>query len=180
MIGSTYIRWGRTVCPNNTGAELVYSGRAAGSDWTANGGGSNLLCLPDDPDYLNGTADSVQNHSPLTGAEFHTWVAREDIARHNAPCAVCQVPRTRSLMIPAKTVCPPSWTLEYVGYIISKFRTQGFLEYSCLDEDPEFIPGEERTTGGVTIHLVEATCNKGLNCPPYHPGKEIACAVCTK
>ena len=55
-----------------TGAELVYSGRAAGSDWTANGVGSNLLCLPDDPDYLNGTADSVQNHSPLTGAEFHT------------------------------------------------------------------------------------------------------------
>lgn len=139
-----------------------------------------MLCLPDDPDYLNGTADSVQNYSPLTGAEFHTWVAREDIVRQNAPCAVCQVPRTISLMIPAKTVCPSSWTLEYVGNIISKFRTQGFLEYSCLDEDPEFIPEEERSTGGVTIHLVEATCNKGLNCPPYHPRKEIACAVCIK
>ncbi|CAI8046156.1 hypothetical protein GBAR_LOCUS25510, partial [Geodia barretti] len=26
--GVTYIRWGRTTCPNTTGTELVYSGRA--------------------------------------------------------------------------------------------------------------------------------------------------------
>ena len=29
--GVTYIRWGRTTCPNTTGTELVYKGRAAGS-----------------------------------------------------------------------------------------------------------------------------------------------------
>lgn len=81
---------------------MIYSGRAAGSNHAANGGGSNLLCLPDNPDYLNRTTDSVQGHSPLTGAEFHTWVAREDLLRQNAPCAVCQVPRAMTLMIPAK------------------------------------------------------------------------------
>ena len=29
--GVTYVRWGRTICPNTPGTELVYTGRAAGS-----------------------------------------------------------------------------------------------------------------------------------------------------
>lgn len=138
-----------------------------------------MLCLPDDPDYLNHTADTVQGHSFLTGAEFRT-LARPDLTNQNCPCAVCYTQRATTLMIPAKTVCPPSWTLEYVGYLITKFKTQGFLEYACLDENPEFVPGESRITGGVTIHLVEVSCNTGLACPPYHAGKEVFCVVCTK
>ena len=43
--------------------------------------------------YLSRTADTVQGHSPLTGAEFHTWVARPDLGLQNSPCAVCYVPR---------------------------------------------------------------------------------------
>ena len=168
------------MCPNDAGAEVLYSGRAAGPSYSDTGGGSNLLCLPDDPDYLNRTADSVQGHSTLTGAEYHTWVAREDLIYQNAPCVVCYVPRATTLMIPAKMVCPPSWTLEYVGYLMTKYWSQGFMEYACLDEDPESIPGEEGTTYGVTIHLVEASCTTGIACPPYHPGKEVACAVCTR
>ena len=127
--GSTYIRWGRTTCPSDTGAEAIYSGRAAGPSHTTTGGGANMLCLPDDPDYLNNTytADSVEGHSPLTGAEYHTHVARQDIRLQNAPCVVCYTERATSLMIPAKTVCPTSWTLEYVGYLTTKFRLQGFF-----------------------------------------------------
>ena len=58
--------------------------------------------------------------------------------------------------------------------------SKDFLEYACLDQDPEFVPGESRTTFGVTIHLVEASCNTGIACPPYHAGKEVACVICTK
>jgi DNA-dependent protein kinase catalytic subunit len=182
VIGSTYVRWGRTVCANDTGAVLVYSGRAAGSSYAEGGGGADMLCLPDNPQYLNrSAADTVQGHSPLTGAEFHTWVARPDLGLQNCPCAVCYVPRTTSLMIPARLSCPPSWTLEYIGYLMSKYRSQGYLKYECLDENPEFIPGLAGGTGaGVSIHLVEATCNTGLPCPPYSPTKEVGCAVCTK
>ena len=78
VIGSTYVRWGRTTCANNTGAVLVYSGRAVGPSYRDDGGGTNMLCLPDDPQYLNCTVDTVQGHSLLTGAEFHTWVARPE------------------------------------------------------------------------------------------------------
>ena len=38
---------------------------------------------------------------------------------HNVPCAVCYTStKVVQLMIPAKTACPTSWTVEYVGYLI--------------------------------------------------------------
>ena len=49
--GVTYIRWGRTTCPNTTGTELVYSGRAAGTYHTHQGGTNDNLCLPSTPEY---------------------------------------------------------------------------------------------------------------------------------
>ena len=50
--GAVYTRWGRTTCPNVTGTQLVYAGRAAGSHYAHKGGGANYLCLPNDPSYL--------------------------------------------------------------------------------------------------------------------------------
>ena len=49
--GVTYTRWGKSSCPNVTGTELVYTGRAGGSHYTHAGGGANLLCMPLDPEY---------------------------------------------------------------------------------------------------------------------------------
>ena len=106
---SNYVRWGRTVCPCGTGAKIAYSGRAAGSSHSDSGGGANMLCLPDNPDYLSRTSDSVEgDYTALTGAEFHTWVAREDHKAYpsNCPGVVSYVPRATTLMIPAKIVCP--------------------------------------------------------------------------
>ena len=47
--GVTYIRWGRTTCPDTPGTELVYSGRAAGTHCTHQGVSSDYRCLLDDP-----------------------------------------------------------------------------------------------------------------------------------
>ena len=53
--------------------------------------------------------------------------------------------------------------------------------YECLDENLEFIPGLAGGTGaGLSLLLVEATCNTGLQCPPYSATLEVSCAVCTK
>ena len=41
--GVTYVRWGRTTCPNTTGTELVYAGRAAGSNYNQKGGTNDYL-----------------------------------------------------------------------------------------------------------------------------------------
>ena len=49
--GVTYVRWGKHSCPSVAGTELVYAGRAGGTYFNKPGGGSNYLCLPDEPQY---------------------------------------------------------------------------------------------------------------------------------
>ena len=47
--GVVYTRWGRTSCPSNTGAQLLYEGIAGGSYYNTYGGGANYVCLPKVP-----------------------------------------------------------------------------------------------------------------------------------
>ena len=56
--GVTYVRWGRTTCPEGT--EVVYTGRAAGSHYSSSGG-SNYQRLTADPanfDFGPGTEEA--------------------------------------------------------------------------------------------------------------------------
>ena len=63
--GVVYVCWGHSSFPN-TGAQLVYSGRAGGSDWTHQGGGGNPQCLPLNPNYLK-TIKGAQDHRRRKG-----------------------------------------------------------------------------------------------------------------
>ena len=181
--GVTYIRWGRTTCPDATGTELVYSGRAAGTHWTHKGGSAEYICLPGNPDYLTG-GNGVQTSSPLYGAEYETWSENyplHNLFQHNVPCAVCYAStRAAKLMIPAKTQCPASWTLEYMGYLMSDDFDNYRTMYTCIDTNAESVPGSAGNTDGALFYHVEATCNMGIDCPPYNAEGELTCAVCTK
>ena len=68
--GVTYVRWGRTTCPNTTGTELVYAGRAAGSEYNQNGGTNDYLCLPEEPQYLE-YEPGVRGASPIHGVSMN-------------------------------------------------------------------------------------------------------------
>ena len=84
-----YSRWGKSSCPNVTGIELVYAGRAGESWYSHTGGGANYLCIPDDPDYL-AYQPGVQGFSPVYGAEYQTLGGPlHSVHDHNVPCAVC-------------------------------------------------------------------------------------------
>ena len=164
VAGATYVRWGRTSCPTGNGTELLYSGRAAGPHTNQKGGGSNLLCLPDNPEWSTHLLGTFK-----AGAHDQ-----------NAPCAVCYTPtRSTMVMIPAWTHCPASWTKEYVGYIMTSRRDNSRLQFECVDKDLEYVPGEARDVDGELLHIVEVICNTGINCPPYHTGKELTCVACT-
>ena len=183
--GQTYVRWGRTVCPQNQGTELVYSGRAGGSWWSKTGGATNHLCMPDNPDYLQ-YASGVQGYNYVYGVEYYIAAGQPlyDVTEHNAPCAVCRaVSRCSLLMIPAKTQCPTNWTIEYVGYLMSAAQVHALpTEYQCVDKDPESVPGLDGigwNSGSGTFSHVEASCN-GMACPPYEAWKELTCVVCTR
>ena len=187
--GQTYVRWGRTSCPGNQATELVYSGRAGGGWWSQTGGATNYLCMPDNPDYLQ--YDSrVQGKNYVYGVEYQPVSGQPlsvnvNVLAHNVPCAVCMaVSRCSLVMIPGKTLCPVSWTTEYVGYLMSAYDQPHRLAttYECVDKDPESVPGLNAAgwnSGGGIFGHVEASCN-GMACPPYVAGRELTCVVCTR
>ena len=181
--GLVYTCWGRTTCPPTSGTQLVYEGRAAGTPYGLKGGGSDILCMPDDPEYLN-YGPGVQNYGRVSGVEY-IHVARlgqalSHLILQNMPCAVCSGTKTRVLMIPAKVSCPPQWQREYYGYLMAPHATGHYrASYMCVDKHPEAVPGEYGDSPlSSDPHQVEATCS-GLQCPPYDPEKELTCVVCT-
>ena len=183
--GQTYVRWGRTVCPQNQGTEIVYSGRAGGSWWSKTGGATNHLCMPDNPDYLQ-YASGALGYNYVYGVEYNIGTGQPlyDVHQHNAPCAVCMaVSRCSLLMIPAKTRCPTNWTIEYVGYLMSEAQNHAHpTEYECVDKDPESVAGLDDVgwgSGSALLHHVQASCN-GMACPPYEAEKKLTCVVCTR
>ena len=104
------------------------------------------------------------------------------VREHNVPCAVCYAStRVAVTMIPAKTQCSSTWTLEYSGYLMSQPRSYADRRtmYECVDKNPDSVPGSASNTHGIVFYHVEASCN-GMLCPPYDPQKELTCAVCTK
>ena len=180
-----YTRWGSSSCPNITGTELIYSGRAAGAWWSDQGGGANHLCLPNDPEYTLPHKEGAQSEGVVHGVEYVRPV-REDITEtvhHNVPCAVCEVTsREKVLMIPAKTSCPVSWSREYYGYLMSTSTVQRHSRtiYECVDRDQETIAGAEEFTSGSVFYNAEVSCDTGLLCPPYNSTLELNCVVCSK
>jgi len=177
--GLVYVRWGHDSCPS-TGAKLVYTGRAAGPDYTHKGGGTNPQCLPLDPSYLK-YETGTQSHSQIYGAEYqetNPLVANSHDG--DVPCAVCYVPtRTTLYMLPAKYTCPTGWTTEYYGYLMSGHYNHHRQEYSCVDRSLKTTIGSSTNHNGYLFYIVEGVCGS-LPCPPYEQTKELSCAVCTK
>ncbi len=159
---------------------MVYSGIASGSYYTHNGGGSNYLCMPKDPEYKPGVRYSMSStsYSTLYGTEYQYSIQKND--HHNVPCAVCHVStRSALLLIPAKYSCPAKWTMEYYGYLMSNRVTYRRTKFECVDHNMESLPDTQIDTNGALFYHVKATCN-GLPCGPYNTNKELNCVVCTK
>ncbi len=178
-----YIRWGRTTCPDTSGTDLVYSGMLAGSLYSQVGGGSNHLCLPSNPEFLD-VNDGVQlNRGYIYGAEYQTTgTAFDSLTNENLPCAVCSTEREQKLMIPGKVSCPSSWTEEYYGYLMTSLSTHNRNSFECVDVDAQGIPGLEGNANGALLFFTEARqCEGTVDCLPQYPeGNELACVVCTK
>ena len=178
--GVTYVRWGKRSCSNVTGTELIYAGRAAGTFYDKNGGGSNYLCMPDTPQYTLSYTPGSQIYSEIHGTEYEYPITGTH--EHNVPCAVCFAStREAVFMLPARTSCPTGWTREYYGYLMSTYQASNHYRtsFECVDKDQESLPGSQANTNGAVFYHVEANCN-GLPCPPYNNYKELNCAVCTK
>ena len=179
----TYVRWGRTTCPDTTGTELVYTGRAAGSHYSHKGGGGNYQCIVEDPenfDFGPGTAEA----SYIYGAEYEMYgnipSSSLRLHQHDVPCSVCYVAeRETVLIIPGKYTCPQNWVREYYGYLMTERYGHNRSTFECVDVAAETITGGHANHNGALFYHVEPRCGS-LPCPPYDPQKEMTCAVCTR
>ena len=82
-----------------------------------------------------------------------------------------------------RTNCYDGWTVEYSGYLFAGYHTHAkSTDYTCIDSNPEYVEGKMGSQDGRLLYPVEANCyaKYGLQCPPYHDGRELACVVCTK
>ncbi|XP_036366809.1 short-chain collagen C4-like, partial [Octopus sinensis] len=182
-----YTRWGRTSCPPYS--NIVYDG-LAGGEWFDNaGGGSNLLCLPNDPIWANYTTEH-EGGSWIHGTEYQleyyttnklfSFANAKSLHDHNVPCAVCLTQQPAVvMMLPARTKCYPGWTIEYSGYLMTEGSgNKGRHEYVCVDYAPEADPAGYKNNGA-SLYFVQAACGS-LPCPPYVNGQELSCVVCSK
>jgi len=169
----------------------LLTGYAAGPIFNNGGGGSNFLCLPQDPDWDNFITGTIAN-GYIAGVEYEMYVETNVFSTSNtggmspaenpAPCAVCYLDHRQTvLMIPAKTRCPDGWNKEYGGYLaseISNVENRKPSSYTCWDRAPEVAVGGTRQHQAV-IYLVEAVCGS-LPCSTYINGRELTCVVCSK
>ena len=179
--GVTYVRWGRTTCPNTTGTELVYRGRAAGSLWSSSGGGANYQCVTEEPESFDFSLRNTMDAAFIYGAEYEMRNMSSSSPENDVPCAVCYVAtRDTVLMIPGKYTCTQNWTREYYGWLMTERSHPGHkgrTTFECVDIDAESVTGEG--TNGVSFYHVEPRCGH-LPCPPYEEQKEMTCVVCTR
>ena len=185
--GATYIRWGRTECPDVNGTQKVYDGFAAGDHYTHVGGPVELLCLPREPTWGKHN-DAYLGHSFVYGVEYEVKamtneIFGENIHDQNVPCVVCEsVGRVSALRIPGRVDCYEGWTKEYDGYLMGEHHShKKSSDYTCVDSHPEVIQGNSQDQDGRLLYFVEANCHSAsLPCPPYVEGREIPCVICTK
>ena len=181
--GVTYIRWGRTVCPQGT--SLVYSGVAAGTKYNTKGGTSDTLCLAGNPQYKAGDASSsnaaklsgVRNEvggspAPPLNNRYHTYL----------PCALCYTTtKSTSFMLPGRYTCPSGWSSEYTGYIMTEHTGSnrgGRRDTICVDQDAE-AASTKGSAYPAMLYLMQVSCT-GLDCPPFDSQKPLTCVVCSK
>ena len=180
--GVTYVRWGRTVCPQGT--NIVYTGVAAGTKWDVRGGTSDTLCLAGNPQYKSGDGSS-SNAAKLSGVLNEVRGASAPLNnRYDTylPCVLCHTTtKSTSFMLPGRYTCPSGWNMEYSGYIMTEHTGSsrgGRRDTICVDQYAE-AAGTRSSAYAAQLFLMQVTCT-GLDCPPFNSQKPLTCAVCSK
>ncbi len=164
------------------------SGITAGKVYGESGGGTNILCLPESPQYSD--YQYPQGSHPerayiySAGYRIFDYPPLEDKLEQEVPCVVCHSYYRRTfIMIPAVKTCPTAWTGEYSGYLMAaRYSSFESTEYVCIDVNSETRPDVSRSSRGAYFHPVEARCTPqgNLDCSTYIPGTVMTCVVCTK
>ncbi|KAL4229866.1 hypothetical protein ACF0H5_010257 [Mactra antiquata] len=179
--GSVYIRWGRNKCEDN--AQVIYKGFTAGKKYSDKGSGSDTICLPEDPSWLN-YSTSNDPRGTVYGTEINinepSGVFENKVHDQDLPCVACHIKKGSVIMIPGRGHCYSGWNLEYAGYLMTEYQGHSSPNnHLCVDHHPDFIHGGAGNNDEHILYLTMSKCGS-LPCPPYANDKELACVVCSK
>lgn len=162
-------------------ATLPITGFAASGFYDAKAASTDTLCLPHDPDAAPVGLPFSDAYGRIYGSEYE-FNFKNIAVNDDVPCAVCYTTQAVSIMIPAKTSCPSSWTKQYAGFLTSGgyYTDQYGNEYLCIDGDPEYLTDGARrhNENGRLFYPVHSVCGS-LPCPPYKDSQNLGCVVCT-
>ncbi|CAC5385928.1 unnamed protein product [Mytilus coruscus] len=157
------------------------SGIAGGAWYDYSGSAVNFLCLPHNPDVINGDLRKNPTYKDfLYGAEYQDNYFAQNMDGNDVPCAVCRAKHSSSiLMIPGKTSCAGSWKMEYNGRLASgDFRSNAGSQYVCMDMYPEVLEKGSTDYNRKLFVGVQAKCGS-RSCPPYQDNVMVPCVVCS-
>ncbi|XP_067948675.1 short-chain collagen C4-like [Watersipora subatra] len=186
--GSTFIRWGRTTCPQV--ADLVYAGYAAAANpGSGRGGSTELECLSTSPSWHANSVTSIQTPTKLFAAKFSlgrfAGILPDSADNSVITCSVCITAKAPVITLPGRVNCLSGWHKEYNGYLMATSALQNEVFFSsknyCVDKEPDYYEGHNDSNGLKLTFLQAGGCYRGLYpCHEYTENNLIACTVCSK
>jgi len=192
--GDSYVRWGRTTCPES--AQALYTGYMATGAATHTGSGANHVCLHKPAKSGAGNVPGRQEYAarlygvqydfndayntPGHPFDFSNLGGSTTIKGNDVPCVVCYNPSADIvIMIPGTPDCPDTMNIEYGGYLVAEWwQAYHRSEFSCLDLAPE-----KRQGGGTWIQnglIMPVEIETGsLTSPDFTQFDEVTCVVCS-
>ncbi|GIY91671.1 uncharacterized protein CEXT_742611 [Caerostris extrusa] len=184
----TYTRWGSKECPSSPMMFKLHTGYMASTTSRGIGGGSDYLCLPDNPEFSENQPDFGNKESTVVTGVKYGLMDDHPFQEHNArifpgkgiPCALCHMTnRTLVHVFPAENECPDEWIYEYSGYLMAGTNIPG--THICLNDPPVSYEELAEETQSHTLTIVHVSDKDGgLPKPPYEKKAAIKCVVCSK
>ncbi|GFR03434.1 uncharacterized protein TNCT_6821 [Trichonephila clavata] len=192
--GAHYNYWGRSKCEGPE-TETVLSGVMSGSQLGQNGGSSEFVCTPFNPEnpdpskyfssYDPEDEDQLFDNLLISPIIYNGALNKyKPMAFKRIACAFCRSPyRTTMIMKPGDSECPKYWTKEYNGLMMAPGRSDPKGEYVCVDLHMQSPSGN--ITFGTTdesqvfkIEEISIQCGS-IPCGPYKGDQPIPCVVCS-
>lgn len=179
--GATYTHWGRETC-DTVGAQVLYKGVMASTD-RIKGGSASVICFSNDPQEDEDTK-LVKRHHRYYSKMSPVYVNGRNISNDKPiACGQCFVDeRTAPTTFPGRSTCPPEWTMEYQGYMMTKDIRSRKGDYICVDTDSAESDSDvfvlTKTDKQDFISDVKLSCGT-LPCEKYETDKLLPCVVCS-
>ncbi|CAL1298779.1 unnamed protein product [Larinioides sclopetarius] len=184
----TYTRWGSKECTDSPMLFKLHTGFMAATTNKGTGGGTDYLCLPENPEFPENEPDFGSDVSTVLSGVKYGLMDDHPFSVHDAryffgkgvPCAMCHMTnRTLVHVFPAEDECPEDWIYEYSGYMMAGSNLPG--SHVCFSDPPESYEENVEEQQAHTLSILHiANKDGGLAKPPYVKNAAVKCIVCSK